>query len=156
MNLSQKETLLLKDQKDHEDMCIKKYNKYSCQAHDPQLKNLFSDLAKDEQRHLDTINQMQNGQAPNLAVAGQQQSGQSQQYQAAPMSQAKNTNPEDAEMCTDMLATEKYVSGTYDTSVFEFRDHAARQALSHIQKEEQEHGEKIYNYMACNGMYNVQ
>jgi ferritin len=26
--------------------------------------------------------------------------------------------------------------------------------LNHIQKEEQQHGEQIYNYMAQNGMYN--
>lgn len=155
MNLTQKETMLLKDQKNHEDMCIKKYNKYAAQAHDPNLKNLFSDLAKQEESHLNTINQIQNGQVPNLAAGNQQGSG-VQQYRDVSTSQMRNNNAEDADMCRDMLATEKYISGTYDTSVFEFRDHAARQALNHIQKEEQEHGEKIYNYMASNGMYNVQ
>ncbi|WP_334299750.1 spore coat protein [Terrisporobacter sp.] len=29
-----------------------------------------------------------------------------------------------------------------------------RQVLNHIQKEEQDHGEKIYNYMNQHGMYN--
>ncbi|WP_334307029.1 spore coat protein [Intestinibacter bartlettii] len=29
-----------------------------------------------------------------------------------------------------------------------------RQVLNHIQKEEQEHGEEIYNYMNKHGMYN--
>ncbi|HBM76400.1 MAG TPA: spore coat protein, partial [Clostridiaceae bacterium] len=37
-----------------------------------------------------------------------------------------------------------------------FRDPNMRQALNHIQKEEQEHGEAIYNYMESKGMYNVQ
>ncbi|WP_215828784.1 spore coat protein [Pelorhabdus rhamnosifermentans] len=31
-----------------------------------------------------------------------------------------------------------------------------RQALNHIQKEEQEHVEGIFNYMNSHGMYNVQ
>ena len=35
-------------------------------------------------------------------------------------------------------------------------DKNVRQVLNHIQKEEQEHGEKIYNYMASHGMYQVQ
>ncbi|MGI5876738.1 MAG: spore coat protein, partial [Dethiobacteria bacterium] len=65
-------------------------------------------------------------------------------------------NQEDAALCTDMLMTEKYVSGTYDTAIFEFTDPGARQVLNHIQKEEQQHGEGIFNYMQSNGMYNPQ
>jgi rubrerythrin len=157
MQLSKKESLLLKDQKEHEDMCIKKYNKYANQTKDANLKNLFTDLAKEEQQHLNTLNQIESGQAPNLSAAGsQQQSSGAQQNQAASMPQGSNATAADAEMCTDMLSTEKYVSDTYDTAIFEFRDHATRDALNHIQKEEQQHGEKIYNYMASNGMYNVQ
>ena len=45
------------------------------------------------------------------------------------------------------------IHSTYDTTIFEFRDANARQVLNHIQKEEQEHGEKIYNYMSQHGMY---
>ena len=59
-------------------------------------------------------------------------------------------------MCTDMLSTEKFVSGAYDTAIFECVDPNVRQTLNHIQKEEQEHGEQIFNYMKCNGMYNPQ
>ncbi|MDF2928268.1 MAG: Coat domain protein [Anaerospora sp.] len=59
-------------------------------------------------------------------------------------------------LCKDMLMTEKYVSGAYDTAIFEFTDTNIRQALNHIQKEEQKHGEGLFNYMSSNGMYNVQ
>ena len=52
----------------------------------------------------------------------------------------------------DALDTEKHVSGVYDTCIFEFTDAGARQALNHIQKEEQEHGQMLYDYMACHGM----
>ena len=42
ISLNQKETSLLKDQKKHEELCIKKYNNYASQAQDPQLKQLLT------------------------------------------------------------------------------------------------------------------
>jgi spore coat protein CotF len=53
-----------------------------------------------------------------------------------------------------MLMTEKFVSGAYDTAVFESANSDVRQALQHIQREEQQHGEGIFNYMSQHGMYN--
>ena len=60
----------------------------------------------------------------------------------------------DESLCNDMLMTEKYVSGTYDTAIFEFKDPQVRDILNHIQKEEQKHGEAIFKYMESRGMYN--
>jgi len=62
----------------------------------------------------------------------------------------------DAALCQDLLMTEKYVSSTYDTAIFEFTDPQARQVLNHIQKEEQQHGEGIFHYMQSRGMYKPQ
>lgn len=59
----------------------------------------------------------------------------------------------DAVLCSDMLMTEKYVSSTYDTAIFEQTDSNVRQVLNHIQKEEQGHGEGIFKYMQSKGMY---
>ena len=70
--------------------------------------------------------------------------------------QITSYNQEDKILCTDLLSTEKYVSSTYNTAIFEFRDENVRNVLNHIQKEEQEHGKKIYDYMASHGMYNQQ
>ncbi|SNS12209.1 Spore coat protein CotF [Anaerovirgula multivorans] len=146
IQLTQKETMLLQDQKSHEEMCIKKYNNYANQAQDPQLKQLFKFHASQEQQHLDTINQLLNGQLPNT---NQQQNQQQNQMQS-------NVNSNDSDLCQDLLMTEKYVSGTYNTVIFEFTNTNARQVLNHIQKEEQQHGEDIFNYMQQNGMYQVQ
>ena len=44
------------------------------------------------------------------------------------------------------------MSSVYDTCIFEFTDANAREALNHIQKEEQEHGQMLYDYMAAHGM----
>ena len=64
-------------------------------------------------------------------------------------------NQNDAMICQDLLATEKYVSSAYDTTIFECVDPNVRNVLNHIQKEEQQHGEGIFNYMLNHGMYNV-
>ncbi|MCI1930937.1 MAG: spore coat protein [Clostridia bacterium] len=153
LQLTQKETLLLKDLKEQEQICVEKYSKYSSEAHDKQLKDLFAQIGQTEQQHLDTINQILNGNVPSM------QSGQSKKvqlnftptYDTVSSDQNKQL---DNYLCTDVLSTEKHVSSVYNTSVFEFKNTDVRSALNHIQKEEQEHGEQIYNYMAQNGMYN--
>ncbi len=167
LTLTQKERTLLEDQKSHEEICIKKYKNYANQAQCQELKQMFETYAQQEQQHLDTINQMLNGQVPNMQQnqqqqgqqQGQQQKQQMQQQQGQQQQNQQNSgmvNSSDADLCTDMLMTEKYVSDTYDTAVFEFTDTNARQALNHIQKEEQQHGEGIFNYMKKKGMYQTQ
>ncbi len=168
VSLTTKERMLLEDQKKHEEICIEKYNNYARQATDPQLKNIFSNNAKIEQEHLNTVNQILSGQVPAMnqqGGSGQQGYGsQMNQGQAAGMQQTNHsagTRPDNANMasdqslCVDMLMTEKYVSGAYDTAIFECKDTQVRDVLNHIQKEEQKHGEAIYKYMESKGMYNA-
>ncbi len=154
ITFSQKETMLLNDLKNHEVLCIEKYTAYARQAQDPQLKQLFSTYAAQEQQHLDTLNQIAAGQVPNMASQGQDQ------QQAAPNVpsgiHAGMANQNDAALLSDMLMAEKYVSGAYNTAIFEFRDTNVRSALNHIQKEEQQHGEGVFNYMQQKGMYQMQ
>lgn len=163
IQLSQKEKSLLMDQRSHEETCVDKYAKYANQAQDTQLKQLFNSYSAQEQEHLNTINQLLIGQVPN--IGGQQSQGQQAQNQQQMASGTQgqmtstvqgNYNQEDAKLCKDMLMTEKYVSSTYDTAVFEFGDSNVRQLLNHIQKEEQQHGEGIFQYMQSHGMYQVQ
>jgi len=155
IQFSQKEKSLLMDQKTHEETCVDKYAKYANQAQDPQLKQLFNSYSAQEQEHLNTINQLLSGQVPS--VGGQQYQGQQAQNQQQMTSTVQgNYNQEDAKLCRDMLMTEKYVSGAYNTAIFEFRDTNVRQVLNHIQKEEQQHGEGIFQYMQSHGMYQVQ
>ncbi len=176
LQFTQKEKKLLQDQTTHEKVCIQKYQQYAEKAGDPQLKQLFRSFAQQEQTHLDTINSMLNGQTPSMSQQGQGQQGQGQQSQqgmqaqagqgqqaggqsgaqATSLTGAAQASQADAMLCNDMLMTEKYVSGAYDTAIFEFADASVRQALNHIQKEEQQHGEGIYNYLSSHGMYNTQ
>ncbi|HHW30787.1 MAG TPA: spore coat protein [Clostridiaceae bacterium] len=158
VQLSQKERMLLEDQKSHEEICIQKYNNYANQTQDPQLKQLFKNYAKQEQEHYNTINQILSGQVPNMAQQQGKQNQQNQQNQQYQQTQAQSgmNNQNDAALCSDMLMAEKYVSSAYNTAIFEFTDTNIRQVLNHIQKEEQQHGEGIFNYMKSKGLYNVQ
>lgn len=153
--LTQKEKMLLEDHKKHEEICIQKYHSYASQTQSPELKQLFETHASHEQQHLNTVNQLLSEQIPNVSQSqqgGSQQSGSQQQINQ----QIGTGNQMDAYLCNDLLSTEKYISGTYDTAIFEFTNPQARQVLNHIQKEEQKHGEDIFLYMQSHGMYNPQ
>jgi spore coat protein CotF len=152
LNFTQKERMLLEDQKKHEQVCVDKYNNYATQAQDPQLQTLFQGYAQQENQHLNSINQLLNGQLPATNQGNQQQSAAQQPSKL----QGTMADQTDAALCNDMLMTEKYVANAYNTAIFEFVDSNVRQVLNHIQKEEQQHGEGIFNYMSSNGMYNPQ
>ena len=46
MQLTPKEASLLKDLKGQEQLCVDKYNRHAASANDPQLKNLFEQIAQ--------------------------------------------------------------------------------------------------------------
>ncbi len=148
--LTQKERTLLEDLKGDEQVCVEKYTNYASLAQDPQLKDLFVNHAKIEQEHLNTVNTLLSGQVPQM----------NQQQNTGTQTQTTKNSGElsvsDQKLCQDMLMTEKYVSGTYNTAIFEFKDTQVRDVLNHIQKEEQKHGESIFKYMQSKGMYNPQ
>ena len=151
MQLTQKECTLLKDLKDSEQLCIDKYTRHASTAHDAQLKNLFSTLASDERKHLDTLTQIESGTVPaqNGGADSTMPTFSATYKQGDTSTEAK----EDAYLCTDLLSGEKQVSHLYDTCIFEFKDEGVREVLAGIQKREQMHGKMIYDYMQANGMY---
>ncbi|PRR81029.1 spore coat protein [Clostridium vincentii] len=151
ITLTQKERMLLEDQKSHEQICIEKYNNYANQVNDNQLKQICKANEQVERNHLDTINQLLNGNIPEMNKQQNQNP-----VQNVNNAQIAGNNLSDKDICSDLLMTEKYVSGAYDTTIFEFRDTNVRDVLNHIQKEEQKHGESIFKYMESKGMYNVQ
>ena len=157
ITLTQKERMLLEDQKSHEQLCIEKYTNYEKVASDIQLKQICNANAQVEREHLNSINQLLSGNVPDMNQKQNQNQNQNQsQMQNANNTQVGGINISDKDICTDLLMTEKYVSGTYDTTIFEFRDTGARDVLNHIQKEEQKHGEAIFKYMESKGLYTVQ
>ena len=83
MQLTQKETSLLKDLKTQENLCAEKYEKYSAEALDPQLKTLFSGIADTERNHLSMLEQIEGGSAPATAGGSHTQPGFSAAYSVA-------------------------------------------------------------------------
>lgn len=150
MTLSQKENNLLSDLKSQEQLCIEKYGKYEQDAHDPCLKSLFKSIKSTEESHLSTISRIMSGEEVSTNTAPTAVS----QTLECPMSSCNESEKtSDAFLCKDALAMEKHVSALYDTSIFEFTSPTLRDTLNHIQKEEQNHGEQLYQYMSKNNMY---
>jgi spore coat protein CotF len=152
MTLTQKETSLLKDMKGQEELCIEKYGKYSAAANDPALKQLFSSLMSVESGHLATINRMLQGEEVSMGNT-------TPTVSQSDITFTKSTQPEDKKaqdgyLAKDALSMEKHVSSAYNTAVFEFTSTVMRDTLAHIQKEEQNHGERLYKYLNANGQYN--
>lgn len=182
MQLTQKEMMYLKDAKSQEELCVAKYTNYSQQVSCQQLSSMLKQIAQHEQKHLQTVQQIMQGQMPNVSSSGGQQQGmqqsqlsaqggggmtmqasaggQGQQQQQQGMQQMQpNMSGQplnDKQICEDLLTTEKAVAGLYNTATFEFTNPQLRQVLAHIQQEEQEHAYQLYNYMAQKGWYQAQ
>ena len=152
MMLTQKESGLLQDMKGQEELCIQKYKKYANEAKSGELKSLFENMAKVEESHLQTVNAMMGGTIPQIP-AGPLQNKAAESHCVSVQYTSDNDRQTDAFLCKDMLTAEKHASALYDTSIFEFKNPDARRVLNHIQAEEQQHGQQIYAYMQCNGMY---
>ena len=174
---TQKEMGLLEDLKNGEKLCTEKYRKYAQQASSPQLQSLFQTISGQEQRHLQTLEQMasgssgsgssqsssqsssqgstMNGSSGSNNQSSSQSSSQSQNWAQSGNYQGQDQNYQnDSFLCSDALATEKHVSADYNTCIFEFKDPAVRSTLNSIQQQEQSHGMMLYDYMSANGMYN--
>lgn len=147
MQLNQKETMLLEDMKNQEKLFIEKYAKSAQAAKDKNLSAVFCGLGDMEQKHLAMLNEIGNGGVPSAASAGQLPSV------CASYSSDSPDKQHDKFLCSDVLATEKHASALYNTCIFEFRDASLRNVLNRIQKDVQDQGRVIYDYMNINGMY---
>ncbi len=151
MTLTQKETALLTELKSQEQLCIEKYKKYAEAACDPELSALFQKIRTAEESHLKTITDILGG--TEVSMPSESPSASAAKLVCKMSSCSADEKQNDAYLCRDALAMEKHVSSVYDTSVFEFSSPVLRDTLAHIQKEEQNHGEMLYNYLDCNNMY---
>ena len=151
MTLTQKENNLICDLKSQEQLCIDKYGKYEQDAYDPCLKSLFKSIKSTEESHLSTLSRIMSGEEVTTNTAP---TAVSQQLNCQMSTCTEEQKKSDAFLCKDALAMEKHVSSMYDTSIFEFTSPTLRDTLNHIQKEEQNHGEQLYEYRSKNNMYN--
>lgn len=150
MSWTQKEKNFLKDIQNEEKLCVDKYRKAAEAACDPTLRRIFESIEQTEQGHYDTVTQMLDGKVPSPQNKAPTPRARSQKELKAHTTRSQKQS--DTYLVSDLLATEKYVAGVYNSAVFEFNDAAARQVLSGIQQAEQNHGKELADYMQANGM----
>ena len=151
MVLTQKESAALKDLQTQEQSCIEKYTRYSQEAKDPQLKELFKQISTDEQKHYQSLGQALNGSIPSVDCNDTQ----GRNYQPKAYYTPNDNSPEKKSDCflvTDCIGTEKLVSGEYNNDVFVFGTSDIRKLLADIQIEEQNHAEMLWKYKTVNSM----
>lgn len=151
MTLTAKEHDILTDLKTQEQLCILKYTRYENEAHDPALKQIFSEIKTTESEHLATIERIINGEEVTMTSPGK--STKCDKFEGKCYNGTEDEKQADAYLCRDALSMEKHVSSVYNTGLFEFNSPTLRDTLNHIQREEQNHGEKIYSYMSACSMY---
>jgi rubrerythrin len=147
--LTNKETTLIEDNLNAEYLCIRKYEQYAAMASDPQIKQVFTNLASKEQQHATTLENMltNNGTSvDNLFKSYTKPEGDLSNIQ-------NSLGISDAQLLNDALDTEKHVSSSYNTAVLESVDSNIRQQLQHIQQEEQGHAETLFKEMQSRGWY---
>ena len=151
MILTEKETTAIKDLQTQEQTCIEKYKRYSEQAKDPVLKDLFKMLSKKENNHLSSLKQVLLGSVPQVDC--NDTDGRDYEPGTTYGKMAENEEKQsDCFLATDCIGTEKLVSMEYNSNVFKFSDASLRKLLADIQIEEQNHAEMLYKYKTVNGM----
>lgn len=151
MPLTNKEKLLIEDNLNNEYLCIRKYHQYAAMASDPKLKQIFTDLAAKEEQHANTLK----GVLSQNGISSQNIFDSYVQPQGDLSNLTQNIGITDAQMLNDTLTTEKHVSSSYNTAVLEFVDPNIRKQLQHIQKEEQDHAEVLFNEMSSRKWYPI-
>lgn len=151
MILTEKESTTIQDLQTQEQACIDKYSRYSKEAHDEVLKDLFSDIVKAEQKHYDSLGSVLTGKVPQCDC--NDKAGREYEPKATydPMTNS-DEKKEDDYLATDCIGTEKLVSSEYNSDVFNFSNSDVRKLLADIQIEEQNHAEMLYKYKTVNGM----
>ncbi len=151
MVLTEKETTAIKDLQTQEQTCIEKYKRYSEQAKDPVLRDLFKTLSKKENNHLSSLKQVLLGSVPEVDC--NDTDGRDYEPKATYGKMVETEEKQtDCFLATDCIGTEKLVSSEYNSNVFKFSDASLRKLLADIQIEEQNHAEMLYKYKTVNGM----
>ncbi|MBO5145621.1 MAG: ferritin-like domain-containing protein [Lachnospiraceae bacterium] len=151
MILTEKETAAIKDLQQQEKTCIEKYQRYSGEAKDTVLKDLFKTLEQKEQEHFRSLQQVLSGSVPasDCNDSDGRNYNPAATYDKVGDSADKKT---DCFLATDCIVSEKLASSEYNTDVFCFKDSDVRKLLADIQIEEQNHAEMLYKYKNVNGM----
>lgn len=149
--LNEKEKTTIMDLQTQEQACIQKYDKYSKEAKDPVLKELFCRLKENEQKHFKCLSQILRGEI--ISCDCNDNEGRNYEPKAT-YSKGDNSDDKNSDcfLATDCIGSEKLVSTEYNSNVFNFANAAIRKLLADIQIEEQNHAQMLWKYKTVNGM----
>lgn len=151
MILTEPEMNQIKNLQTQEASCVEKYEKFTAQANDPVLKELFATIHKHEQKHYESLGQVLNGTVPPCDC--NDSSGKNYAPIASYTAMDNSTEKQyDAFLATDAIATEKLVSSELNSGVFVFSNSDIRKLLADIQVEEQNHADMLWKYKTTNSM----
>ena len=140
---------LVTELKGQEELCVQKYNFYAAQAKDPELKSLFKKILKHEQNHFDMLDALTKGTVPTIKT----KTPLAVKYEPKCTHNGDQASKEfDKFLCTDIIATEKYVATAYNDDLFYFASTDVRNVLNAIMTDEQNHAEMIWKYKVANKM----
>lgn len=163
VSLTKKEIFLLEGEKYQQQLAIDKYNNYALQAHDHNLKILFSNLVKIEEKHLNIINDMLQGNTPKTNKENLHP------YYNNSINSADYINVGDITLtsiddnsykdgdkiiCFDALTTEELLHSTTSASSLEFEKTEFHSILKYIINEKSENLKYLNDYMTKKGMFN--
>lgn len=149
MKLNPKEQQLVNELKNQEELCVRKYNFYASQAKDPELKSLFKKISGYEQNHYDMLDSLSKGETPVIKV----RKPLAAKYEPRGVYSCDPASKEfDKFLCTDIIATEKYIATAYNNDLFYFASTDVRNVLNAIMTDEQNHAEMIWKYKVANKM----
>ena len=109
MILKEKEKTVIQDLQTQEKSCVEKYGRYAEQAKDPELKNLFQTIQKEEQKHYDSLTQVLDGQVPQCDC-NDSNGKDYEPKQTYKMMDDSEDKKNDKFLATDCIGTEKLVS----------------------------------------------
>lgn len=112
---------------------------------------LIPDIAEQGKEHYESLEKVLNGTVPECNCNDTDGRDYEPKATYTAMSSPED-KMQDAFLATDCIATEKLVSGEYNSDVFAFGDTKLRKLLADIQVEEQNHAEMLYKYKMVNGM----
>lgn len=165
VNLTTKEKFLLEGEKYQQQLAIDKYNDYALQAQDTLLQKLFSNFVKIEEKHLNLIENILQGNIPKVPTENfhpyyESNSNMSNDYinigniTLTALDDVTNYNDGDKIICFDALTTEELLHSTYSASSLEFEKTKLESILKYIIEEKSENIKYLNDYMIKKGMYN--
>ncbi len=165
VNLTTKEKFLLEGEKYQQQLAIDKYNDYALQAQDTLLQELFSNFVKIEEKHLNLIENILQGNIPKVSKENfhpyyENNSNMSNDYinigniTLTALDDYSNYNDGDKIICFDALTTEELLHSTYSASSLEFEKTKLESILKYIIEEKSENIKYLNDYMIKKGMYN--